>query len=176
MHQRAEKMLGFLMELLGHRPGFFRRQPFELVKQLELEHLLVRVLLDFGPLARDLRFVDLAFGLRRQVRAGAHRERAGQRARQAGREHDFAAAGIARHTRDDPEHRAQTVVHAVDRVADPAGAAHVPAFPMEDRVERRSGCRDLAAGQRPQDDRMVALIEHGFFGDLSILWIGEPRQ
>ena len=60
VHERAEKLLRLLLELLGHRVRFLGREPFQLVEQLELEQLLVRVLFDFRALARHFRLVDLA--------------------------------------------------------------------------------------------------------------------
>ena len=44
--QRAQELLRLLLQPLGHRPRFFGGESLELVEQLELEHLLVRVLLD----------------------------------------------------------------------------------------------------------------------------------
>ena len=174
--ERAQELLRLLLDPLRHRARFFGREALELVEQLELEQLLVRVFLDLRPLARDFRFVDLALGLRRQVRAGAHRQRAGQRAGESRGEHDLAAAGVAGHAGHDAEDGAEAVVDAVDRVANPAGAAHVPALAAQDRVERRSRRRNRAAGQRAQDDRVIAFLEHRFFGDLAVGRIAQPRH
>ena len=126
------------------RARFLGRESFELVEQLELEQSLRA-----GPLrsprarAATSDSYDLALRLRRQIGAGAHRQRAGERAGQARGEDHFAAAGVAGHAGDDAEHGAEAVVDAVDRVANPAGAADVPALAAQDRVERRSRRRNL---------------------------------
>ncbi len=146
-----------------------RREAFQLVEQLELEQFLVRVLLDLGALARHLGFVDLALGLRGEVGARAHRQRARQRAGEPRGEHDFAAARVAGHARDDAEHRAEAVVHAVDRVADPAGAAHVPALAAQDGVERRPWPTAIGPPARPRSiDRVIRFLGFRLLGDLPI--------
>jgi hypothetical protein len=133
----------------------------------------VGVFLDLGLLARHLRLVHFPLRLRRQVRARAHRQRARQRPGESGGEHHFAAARIAGHAGDDAEDRAEAVVDAVDRVADPAGAADVPALAAQNRLERRARRRDGATGERPQDDRVIPLLDHRLFRDLAIGGIGE---
>ncbi len=136
----------------------------------------MRVLFDLGLLARHLRLVHFALRLRRQIRAGAHRQRAGQCSGESRREHDLAAAGIASHAGDDAEDGAEPVVDAVDRVADPSGAAHVPALAAENGVERGSRRRNLPAGQRSQDDGVIALLDGRFFRDQSIGRIAQARH
>ena len=65
----------------------------------------MRVLLDLGPLPRDLGLVDFALRLRREVRAGAHRERARQGAGQSGREQLARTLGEVRALENDEKAR-----------------------------------------------------------------------
>ena len=155
---------------------FVGREAFQLIEELELQQFFVRVLFYFRLLPRNFRFVHFAFGFRGEVGAGAHREGARERACEAGGEHHFTPAGISGHARDDAEDRAEAVVHAVDRVADPAGAANVPAFAAQNGLERRSRRWQGATGECPEHDGMVALFEHRFFGDAAIGRIAETRQ
>ena len=168
MDQRAQKLLRLVFQPAGHRRRFLGRQAFQLVKELQFEAFFLRIFLNLGALARDLRLIHLTLRLRGEIRAGAHRERAGQRAGQPRREHHLAAARVARHAGDDAEDGAEAVVDAVDGVADPPVAADVPAFAPQDRVEGRARRRDRAAGQRAQHDGVVAFFEHRVFGDPAI--------
>src|SRR4029453_12537117 len=106
-------------------------------------------------------------------RALAPAPAAGPRPGGSGGEHHFAAARVAGHAGDDAEDRPEAVVDAVDRVADPAGAADVPALAAQDRLEGRARCRDGATGERPADDRVIPLLDHRLFRDLAIGGIGE---
>jgi hypothetical protein len=127
-----------LLNALGHRARFCGREPLQLIEQLELEHFFVRVFFDCSALPRDFRLVDLALRLRGEVRAGAHGQRARQRAGQPRGQYHFAAARVACHARHDAEYGAEPVVDAVDRVADPTRSADVPPLPTQNRFERRS--------------------------------------
>jgi hypothetical protein len=50
----------------------------------------------------------------------------------------------------------------------------VPALAAEDRVERRPRRRDGAARERSQHHGVIALLEHRFLGDLSIVRVAQP--
>ena len=136
----------------------------------------MRIFFDFGALARDLRLVHLALRLRGEVRAGTHRQRAGERAGETGRQHHRAAAGVSGHARDDAEHGAETVVDAVDRIANPAGAADMPALAPQNRFQRRARRRQRSTGERPQHHRVIAFVQHRLFGDAAVGGVAEPRQ
>ena len=136
----------------------------------------MRVFFDLGSLPRHFRLVYFPLRLRGQIGAGPHRQRAGQRASQAGGQDHFTAAGIARHPGHDAEHRTQPVVDAVNRVANPAGSAHMPTLATKNRVERRPRGRHGAARQRAQNHGMVALFVFGVRRDLSVRRIAEPRH
>ncbi len=65
--------------------------------------------------------VDFALAFGGEVRAGAHGERRGDHAGEAGEENEFGfAGGGAGDAGDDAEDGAEAVVDAVDGVADPA--------------------------------------------------------
>src|SRR5579885_2129162 len=136
VRHRAQKLLRLLREASRQQMRLLLAKAFQLVHQRKLLALLLRVLLDLAALAGNLRLVDLALALRRQVRAGAHRERAGQHTRQAANQHDLAGrAGRARHAADNAEDRAQAIVRAIDRIAQPAAAAFVPALAAQHHIE-----------------------------------------
>ncbi len=52
----------------------------------------------------------------------------------------------------------------------------MPPFAVEDCVERRPWCRNLAAGEGPQYDGVIALLEHRVFRDFLVVWIAEARH
>ncbi len=176
MDQRPQELLRLLLNALGHRVCFVGREALELVEQFQLEQLFVRILFDLRPLPSDLRLVDFAFGLGGEIGAGTHRERAGQRAGESGREHHFASAGVPGHPGDDAEHRPEAIVHPVNGIADPAGAAHVPALTPQDGVECRSWRRHRSAGKTSQDDGVVGFFEFGVLRDLPVLRVAESRH
>ena len=113
----------------------------ELVEERELLPLLLGVLGDLLALALDVRGRDLGLGALGQERSGRHRQRRRDRARQPGGQHGARAAGRAGNAGDDPEHRGQPVVGAVDRARDPAAAGPVPLLAPEDPVEPGAGAR-----------------------------------
>jgi hypothetical protein len=52
----------------------------------------------------------------------------------------------------------------------------VPSFTVQDGVERGTRRGNLAARERPQNDGMVAFLEHRFFRDLLVARIAEARH
>ena len=128
--------------------GGRRVDALELVEQRQLLALLLGVLDDLLALARDVGRRDLVLGALGQERSGRHRQRRGDRARQAGGQHGAVAAGRARHAGDDPEHGGQPVVGAVDRAGDPARTGAVPLLASEDLVQPLARARESRSGRR----------------------------
>src|SRR5438445_530987 len=78
----------------------------------------------------------------------------------------------AGHARNNPEHRAEAVIHAVNRVGDPASAAPMPPFTFENSVEYGSWAKLRHHRlQRPG----MRLFFHGAFAQKTfyILFAGE---
>src|SRR5690348_638703 len=63
VYERPEKLLRFLVDAFGHGARLVGREPLELVEQLQLEQLLVRVFFDLGALTRHFGLVHLALRL-----------------------------------------------------------------------------------------------------------------
>src|SRR6185436_7326237 len=73
----------------------------------------------------------------------------------------------------DPEDRAESVVDAVDGVADPSGAATMPPLATKDRIERRPRSGDGTTRERAQDDGVIAFFKLGVLRDPAIRRIVE---
>ncbi len=140
-------------------------QAFELIEELQLTPLLVRIFLYLAALAVQLGLIQLPLGPAGKKCPGTHRNRRGECAGQARDEHEIAGSLVRRGgPGDDPEDRGQAVVDAVDRAPDPAPAAAVPCFATEDRVQRRldvaarrqSG--DTAAEEGPEGPGMLGVL------------------
>jgi len=107
--------------------GVFLGQALHLVVEREQLTGFGAVHLDGFALSGDFGVIDFAFALGGEVCAGAHGERGGDHAGEAGEENVLGVAGCsAGDAGDDAEDRAQTVVDAVDGVADPRAGLLAP--------------------------------------------------
>ena len=86
LRHRLDQLLGLFGQALGHFLRFFRRESLELIKERHLFDLFFRIFFHLGFFSRDLGFVNFAFAFHGQIRAGAHRQRGGDHAGQAGDE------------------------------------------------------------------------------------------
>ena len=102
-------------------------QPFHLVIERKKLARLGAVHLDGFALTGKLSLVDFLVALGGQVSAGTHAECGRDHSGKAGKKHIFAVAGrSAGDTGDDAEDGAQSVIHAVDSVADPRAGLLAP--------------------------------------------------
>jgi len=128
------------------------------------------VVLDGLALALVLGLVDLALALGGQIRARSHRQRACDHAGEAGDEDVMRSAGAAfggpGHAGDDAEDGAQSVVDAVDGVADPTGGlglalgagGHQIVEGALGLVGVELGGRQVVADEVAQGDVVLALV------------------
>ena len=75
LRHRLDHLIRLFREALSHALRFFGSESLELIEERHLFDFLFRIFFDLGFLPRDLRFVNFAFAFRREVSAGAHRER-----------------------------------------------------------------------------------------------------
>src|SRR3954471_12587985 len=68
----------------------------------------------------------------------------------------------AGYTRDDAEHGAESVVHAVNRVRNPAAASAVPAFALQNGVERSARSGGSGGGPGVENAGVSFFLERGF--------------
>src|SRR5579885_2210263 len=135
VRQGAQKLLRALREPLRQQFGLFLVEAFQLIKEREFFAFLFGVGLDLALLPLEFRLVDFALALGRQIRAGPHRERACQHPRQPRDQDRAAPAGIARHAADNAKDRAQSIIRAIDCLPQPAPAALVPAFAVQQNIQ-----------------------------------------
>ena len=141
---------------------------------------------DGFALAGDFGVVDFAFALGGEIGAGAHGERGGDHAGEAGEQNIFAVAGgCAGDAGDDAEDGAEAVVDAVDGVADP-GAGLLAALValgqqfFENRLGidlgRAGGGLVVAAQQRAQFAVVVLLVFNDVVEDGDGAFVAEVLQ
>jgi hypothetical protein len=121
--------------VVDHVLRVFFRQAFDLVVEREQLARFGAVHFDGLALALHLCHVDFAFALGCQVSARAHGQGGGDHSRETGEQHIMAglrriAQGCAGDARHNAEDRAQSVVHAVDGVADPRAGLLSPFVPL----------------------------------------------
>ncbi len=136
-------------DLLGDDLGVGRRQALVLEEQFDLEPLDIGDGGDLFGLVSDRRLLDLRLRLAREVFAGAHRQRAGERLGHAGDDHDLAVRGAARHAGDHAERHEQAVEAAEHELADaPSGCYALLLGEELGRVESGLLALDLDAALR----------------------------
>ena len=113
-------------KLRGQAVGHLLVYPLQLKEERDLLFFLVGVLEDLLALALHVGRGHLALGPLGKVSAGRHRESRRDGAKEPGREDEARTPCRAGDPRDDPKHRREAVVGAVDRTRDPARARAVP--------------------------------------------------
>ena len=161
--------------MVDHVQGVHLGQALDLVVEREEFTRFGLVHFDRLALACDLCVVDFAFALGGQIGAGTHAEGRSNHAGEPGEEHIFAVAGgSAGDAGDNAEDGAETVVDAVNRIADPRAGLLTALVPLGEQLLkdcfgvdfwRGSGKGVVTAEKRSQFAVVILLIFDHVFED-----------
>src|SRR5882724_1114280 len=152
LSHRLHELFGLFSEAFRHSLRFFRAESLQLIEERHLFDFFLGIFFHFRSLPRNFRLINLAFTLRGEIRPSSHGESRSEHARQTRYEYVMLLViGRARDAGNDSEHRAQSVICAVNRVGYPAATPPMPALAFQNCVK---GClwtsRRSHRAQRPR--------------------------
>ncbi len=136
MSERFQHLFGLLSQAVDHHFRFRGGKPFELIEQLHLLFLFLRMLLELTSFTVHLGLIDFPLGFCCEVCTTSHRKGGRNHRRKAAQQYKLAVDACRTcYATHNTECSTKTVIDSVDCLTDPTAGTDVPFFRLKDTFE-----------------------------------------